>query len=643
MKNNEKVESFMRRLLSLSFVFVLCIIMQPHAFANLQKEVIVQYKSEEGKKIAIQHASEVIEEFKNLPFIVVRLEAEPYAKLASHSQIRLFEDNQSIQLNEQAQLMTGASLAEVQHWNLDAMNVHDAWVNGYTGKGVKVAVLDSGIASHPDLKIAGAISFIGDTYDDVHGHGTHVAGIIAAQHNGFGIAGIAPNVELYAVKVIENDGMGRALTVIKGIDWAIDNNIHIINLSFGGLEYSEVLYEAVKSAAESGVLIVAASGNEGTANGTGATINYPARHDEVIAVASVNRQLIRSPYSGTGIENDFAAPGEDIYSTFLNNQYATYEGTSLAAPHITGLLALLIEQYPELTAKELREGLHLMAEDLGSPGHDEWYGHGFPKYRSLEALALQNEQNKTERLLIEQIEPLLAEFIIKPTEGTYVQLNKLVGEMKSGDKKAFLQKKFDEALAQHLENATKEVDKFIYNQTAHTYSRASKALKNIQGIAGSEQLEERLEKALQQFATPAVAQLERFLKKPTKQNFKNAQAAINMVPVSTVKTDLLNKLNSKVQTLNQLAETNVSAYAKTSTLKNYNAALKAIDEVHDETRSAQLSKRVQVILNNQLEKAKIRVTNYEKKKTKSNRDLAMKIVQELPNNETKNTLLRRLK
>ena len=142
----------------------------------------------------------------------------------------------------------------------------------------------------------------------------------------------------------------------------------IINLSFGDLEYAKSLHEGVKKAADNGIMIVAASGNEGNDSGTGNTINYPARHDEVISVASINRQFKRSSFSGTGDTNDFAAPGEEIYSTYLNGQYATYNGTSMATPHITGLLALLMEQYPYATSKELREGLRYIAEDLGDVG-----------------------------------------------------------------------------------------------------------------------------------------------------------------------------------------------------------------------------------------------------------------------------------
>lgn len=229
--------------------------------------------------------------------------------------------------------------------------------------------------------ILGGKSFVGESYDDDHGHGTHVAGIIAGKHNGVGVAGVAPDAEVYAVKAIKSDGVGDVRVVLQAIDWAIDNHMDIVNLSFGDLEYAKSLHEGIKKASEHGLLIGAPSGNEGNDNGTGNTINYPARHEEVISVAAINRYFKRSSFSGTGDTNDFAAPGEEIYSTYLNGQYATYNGTSMATPHITGMLALLMEQYPYATPTELREGLRYIAEDLGDVGLDALYGYGLPKFR----------------------------------------------------------------------------------------------------------------------------------------------------------------------------------------------------------------------------------------------------------------------
>lgn len=405
---------------------------------EIQKSIIVKYPSETSKQIIIQHADAVIEEFEHLPMVTVKISNERLKDLENEGHIEFYEKNQQFTLQNQFKV-ANVSSAELERWNLKAMDVQSSWSQGYTGKGVKITIIDSGVANHSDLTIAGGKSFVGESYVDDHGHGTHVAGIIVGKHNGIGVAGVAPNAEVYAVKAIKSDGIGDVRVVLQAIDWAIDNHMDIINLSFGDLEYAQSLHEGIKKASEYGLLIVAASGNEGNDNGTGNTINYPARHEEVISVAAINRDFKRSSFSGTGDMNDFAAPGEEIYSTYLNGQYATYNGTSMATPHITGMLALLMEQYPYATPAELREGLRYITDDLGDAGFDTLYGYGLPKFRlpnlrvvdellksgisaealnkkidsmpdSIEKLALKNERNKAEQTIIKEINQLVGDF-----------------------------------------------------------------------------------------------------------------------------------------------------------------------------------------------------------------------------------------
>ncbi|WP_081791934.1 S8 family peptidase [Caldalkalibacillus mannanilyticus] len=280
-----------------------------------------------------------------------------------------------------------------------------AWGYQYSGKGVKVAVLDTGIErEHRDLKIAGGVSFItkegeGNAFLDHHGHGTHIAGIISAQHNGFGVKGVAPDAEVYSVKVIDASGTGYLSDVLAGVDWCITNKMDVINMSFGLDSHSEVLQQILDTAYHSGMVIVAAAGNEGNQRGTGDNVAYPARHDSVIAVAATTDRYVRASYSSTGPAVELAAPGEEVLSTYINGQYAYSSGTSMAAPYVTGIVALLKEARPQWTPERLRSFLHETALDLGTPGVDNRYGHGFVQF------VLPPEESKDPPVVEEPVQP----------------------------------------------------------------------------------------------------------------------------------------------------------------------------------------------------------------------------------------------
>lgn len=262
-------------------------------------------------------------------------------------------------------------------FNLQLVNTYEAWDKGYTGKGVKIAVIDTGFATHQDLKLAGGKSFIvGEKYtSDGVGHGTHVSGTINALRNGEGIAGVAPDAKVYGLKVFDEEGFGTSFELIEALEWAIENNMDIVNMSLGLDEDDAVLKATIKRAAQKGILLVAASGNE-----YGDPVSYPARYNEVIAVASVDENKIHSPFSNIGRENDLSAPGENICSTVPNNDYDCWEGTSMATPHVTGLLALLKERFPNYASSTLRKYITESAEDLGTLGHDNIFGYGLAKY-----------------------------------------------------------------------------------------------------------------------------------------------------------------------------------------------------------------------------------------------------------------------
>ena len=269
-----------------------------------------------------------------------------------------------------------------QDWSVNAINAPEAWAQGYTGQGVVVAVVDTGVQfSHPDLNSqiyinAGEIGgngidddhngyvddtsgwdfYSNDNYaDDGNGHGTHVAGIIAAAANGFGATGVAPGAKIMPIRVLGADGSGSTNSVAAGIRYAVDNGADIINLSLGG-PLSSVIQTAIQYAQQRNVLVVSAAGNESASLPT-----YPARLSaslsNVISVGAYSSAGAIASFSndvGTSAAVQVDAPGVSIYSTYLNGQYARLSGTSMAAPQVAGLAALALSANPSLTAAQLR-------------------------------------------------------------------------------------------------------------------------------------------------------------------------------------------------------------------------------------------------------------------------------------------------
>lgn len=256
--------------------------------------------------------------------------------------------------------------AQVLPWGVDRIDAEQAWSASEpaTGSGVRVAVLDTGIdLSHPDLEanIAGGYNAVNPRKkpSDGNGHGTHVAGTIAAANNTVGVVGAAPAARLYAVKVLGDNGFGWLSDIIEGIDWSIRNGMQVINMSLGSSADSQSFHDAVTAAYNAGITVVAAAGNDGP---TDNTVNYPARYPEVIAVAAMDRADSLASFSSRGPEVDLAAPGVDIYSTYKGGSYATMSGTSMAAPHVAGTAALILGRWGALTPDAVRTHLIATAE-----------------------------------------------------------------------------------------------------------------------------------------------------------------------------------------------------------------------------------------------------------------------------------------
>ena len=247
----------------------------------------------------------------------------------------------------------------------------------------KVCVIDTGYdLDHPDLAdensgVTGQSNneAVGDWFTDGHGHGTHVAGIIAALDNDIGSVGVFPGVNLHVVKIFDDNGdWTYASDLIDGINQCQQAGANVINMSLGGDYPSGEERAAMDQASENGVLLVAAAGNGGNSE-----FSYPASYDAVVSVGAVNSKNIRPNFSQFNSQVELAAPGLRIYSTYKNSQYARMSGTSMAAPHVAGAAALVWSFYPECTNADIRNALNASAEDLGDEGRDDMYGHGIVK------------------------------------------------------------------------------------------------------------------------------------------------------------------------------------------------------------------------------------------------------------------------
>ena len=258
-------------------------------------------------------------------------------------------------------------------WGLTTLEAEQLWEAGPAG-GQVVAVVDSGVDDgHPDLAgvVRPGIDLVtgnGDGTLDENGHGTHVAGIVAAvTGNGIGGAGLAQGARVLAVRVLDAEGSGYDSDVAEGVVWAVDHGATVVNLSLGGTSESSLLSAAVRYALDRQVVVVASSGNAGA---TGDPIKYPAATAGVLAVGAVDKAGVRPTWSSTGAHLGLAAPGVGIVSTVPGGAYASWSGTSMAAPFVAAAAALLRTTEPSLTAAAVRDRLVGTARDLGPAGHD---------------------------------------------------------------------------------------------------------------------------------------------------------------------------------------------------------------------------------------------------------------------------------
>ena len=245
-----------------------------------------------------------------------------------------------------------------QQWPLDQTSFESTWPTT-DGAGVIVAVVDTGVrGDHEDLAgvVLPGLDLVGnsDGRVDPNGHGTHVAGVIAASTgNGRGVAGAAPGVRILPVRVLAADGSGQSSDVAAGVVWAVQHGARVVNLSLGGTIPSEGMLDAITYADANGVLVVAAGGNGGA--GANEPI-YPAAYEPAVAVAAVDANRVRASFSSSGTYIDVAAPGVGVVSTYNSavNAYASSSGTSMAAPYASAAAALVVAANPAADAPRTR-------------------------------------------------------------------------------------------------------------------------------------------------------------------------------------------------------------------------------------------------------------------------------------------------
>lgn len=280
------------------------------------------------------------------------------------------------------------------------------WEKGHRGQGVVVAILDTGCQTdHPDLqgRIIDGRNFTADyngnmnNYSDNNGHGTHVAGTIAASNNGTGVVGVAPEAKLLILKVLSGEGSGSYDSIIQGIKYAVNwrgpngERVRVINMSLGGPEDVSALENAIIEAVLNDISVVVAAGNEGDSREDTFEWAYPSAYPDVIEVGAVDMHRELAYFSNNNNQVDCVAPGVGIKSTYLGSRYAVLNGTSMATPHVSGALALLInwaekEFRREMNEAEMYAQLIKRTEEL--PYFKSSVGNGLVKLDSAEKLKM---------------------------------------------------------------------------------------------------------------------------------------------------------------------------------------------------------------------------------------------------------------
>lgn len=278
-----------------------------------------------------------------------------------------------------------STLSQTQDWGIKQNNLPEAWKTT-RGENTVVMVLDTGHSNHIDLKGGilddKCITTIDNNIEDAQGHSSHCQGIIGSRDNQVGCVGVAPECKIITVKVLGDDGIGSFEAIIKGLEYAAKIKPDVVSMSLGAPAGSTEMHNAIKKLYNMNIPLVVASGNDGNDS----PVNFPARYPECIAVAAYDKDQNIANFSCGGKEVFIAAPGVQIFSTYLNNTYAKLSGTSMATPFLAGIIALLISKHKKQeretgkndckTVEDIKTHLKKYAIDKGKIGKDDLYGWG---------------------------------------------------------------------------------------------------------------------------------------------------------------------------------------------------------------------------------------------------------------------------
>ncbi|MEC1659604.1 S8 family serine peptidase [Bacillus mojavensis] len=613
-----------------------------HAENSSQNEIIVVYKNKDGKETVLDSDAEVEQQYKHLPAVALKADQKTVKEFKQDPDILYVENNVTFTAADNTDLKILSEDADTsdnfEQWNLEPIQVKQAWKEGLTGKNVKIAVIDSGISPHDDLSISGGYSAVSYTssYKDDNGHGTHVAGIIGAKHNGYGIDGVAPEAQIYAVKALDQNGSGDLQGLLKGIDWSIANGMEIVNMSLGTSSDSQILHDAMDKAYEKGVLLVAASGNDGN----GKPVNYPAAYSSVVAVSATDQHNQLAAFSTTGNEVEFSAPGTDITSTYLHQYYATGSGTSQATPHAAAMFALLKQRDPGNTNVQLRALMQKNSVDLGITGRDQQYGYGLIQYKAQQA----DKAYAAAEQAVKKAEQTKA-------QGDIDKARKLVSQLADSNAKKALQKRLDKVQAyRNVKDAKDKVAKAEKYKTKQTVDTAQAAINKLPNGTDKKNLQKRLDQVKRYIASKqAKDKVAKAEKSKKKTDIESAQSAVSKLPASSEKTSLQKRLN-KVKSINvKTAQQSVAAAEKKSTDANAAKAQKAVNELQSGKDKTSLQKRLDKVKKKvaaaeakKVETAKVKVKKAEKDKTKKSKTAAQSAVNQLKASHEKTKLQKRL-
>jgi minor extracellular protease Epr len=277
-----------------------------------------------------------------------------------------------------------ATFSQITDWGLRQLNVPETW-KVTDGEGMTAMVIDTGHPVHPDIgdNARRGENFIeGEPIEDENGHQSHCTGIICAKNNDIGMVGVAPGAKCISVKALAKNGSGSYAGLAAALDYAIEVKPDIVSMSLGGSAPSEMMHSKIKKLYEMDIPVVCAAGNTGKGG-----VNWPAAYDETIAVAAYDKSGNIAYFSSRGEKVEWSAPGVGIYSTYLNNGYASLSGTSMACPFITGVILLMLAKHKKeeelvggendcKTVEQIREHLLKYTDDMGAVGRDEDWGYG---------------------------------------------------------------------------------------------------------------------------------------------------------------------------------------------------------------------------------------------------------------------------